>query len=59
MNRLQLSNSSKDIMDNINPPPACKNWTAKDEDVIKKLKTDLIPIGDTVLGRPNRWKGYT
>ena len=59
MNRPELRDIWKEILDNMDPPPACKNFTAKDEDVLKKLKTDVIPIGDTVLGRQKRWKGCT
>ena len=29
----------------------CKKWKAEDEYALTKLKTEIIPIGDTALGK--------
>ena len=49
-NKTELRDSWKDILDQMDPPPPWKKWTARDEYALTKLKTDVIPIGDTALG---------
>ena len=39
----------------MDPPPKCKKWESEYEDALTKLKTDVITIGYTVLGKKRRW----
>ena len=55
MNKPELRDTWKDILDKMDTPPPCKNWTAGDEDALTNLKTDLIPVGDNALGKKRRW----
>ena len=50
-NKPEFRDIWNEILDKMDPPPPWRKWISEDEDALTKLKTYVIPIGDTALVR--------